>query len=39
MLIQKKKRDEKKARLLSQLETNDLHMKRIKSNVFTWRIW
>ena len=31
--MKKKKHDEKKARLLSELETNDLHMKRIDSNV------
>ena len=31
--MKKKKRDEKKARLFSKLEKNDLHMKRINSNV------
>ena len=31
--MKKKKRDEEKARLLSKLETNDLHMKHINSNV------
>ena len=32
-VLLKKKRDEKKAKLLSELEANDFHMKHIKSNV------
>ena len=32
-LLKKKKREGKKAKLLSELETNDLHMKRINSNI------
>ena len=31
--VKQKKCDEKKARLLSELDMNDLHMKRINSNV------
>ena len=32
-LLKKKKREGKKAKLLSELETNDLHIKRINSNI------
>ena len=31
--MKKKKRDEKKARFLNELEKNDLHMKHINSNI------
>ena len=33
ILLKKKKQEEKQAKLLNELETNDLHMKRINSNV------